>query len=59
MLDHYVLMREIFQPELARNSKKDSNSGKEKKPNKNKEKVKKKGRVLMKIVARRLLMLLL
>ena len=57
MLDHYVLMREIFQPELARNSRNDPSSGSEKKTNKNKDKVKKKGRVLMKIVARRLLML--
>jgi hypothetical protein len=57
MLDHYVLMREIFQPESARNSKNDPNSGSEKKTNKNKDKVKKKRRVLMKIVARRLLML--
>ncbi|GAL86294.1 hypothetical protein MYP_3523 [Sporocytophaga myxococcoides] len=51
-------MKEIFQPELARNSKNDSNSGNKKNPQKNKEKLKKKGRILMKIVARRLLMLL-
>jgi len=57
MLDHYVLMREIFQPELPKNSKKDSESGNEKKSDNNKKKLKKKGRSFIKI-ARRLLILL-